>query len=280
VALVTDLNESCGNIVENLLLVRVSGMNSKRHGEIMRLLQDEGTISIADLAHKLGVSLETIRRDVKPMTDEGIIVKIHGAIGLPQHLGEAPFEIRMRENATAKRMIAQWVARTIRDGESIMLDTGTTTSFLARELLQHRNLTVVTNSSDIARTLATVNGNRVFMAGGELRSDSGAAFGVSAIEYVNRFSVAHSVISVGALDAVGGLTDYDLEEAEFARTVLSRGARSIAITDAAKFGKRGLVQVCGFGGFGELVTDQEPPADIMQALHAAGTIVNIVRKTS
>jgi len=255
-------------------------MNSKRHGEIMRLLQDEGTISIADLAHKLGVSLETIRRDVKPMTDEGIIVKIHGAIGLPQHLGEAPFEIRMRENATAKRMIAQWVARTIRDGESIMLDTGTTTSFLARELLQHRNLTVVTNSSDIARTLATVNGNRVFMAGGELRSDSGAAFGVSAIEYVNRFSVAHSVISVGALDAVGGLTDYDLEEAEFARTVLSRGARSIAITDAAKFGKRGLVQVCGFGGFGELVTDQEPPADIMQALHAAGTIVNIVGKNS
>ncbi|WP_271897600.1 DeoR/GlpR family DNA-binding transcription regulator [Candidatus Phyllobacterium onerii] len=251
-------------------------MNSKRHGEIKRLLQEEGTISIADLAQKLGVSLETIRRDVKPMTDEGIIVKIHGAIGLPQHLGEAPFEIRMRENAPAKRMIAQWVARTIQDGESIMLDTGTTTSFLARELLQHRNLTVVTNSSDIARTLATVNGNRVFMAGGELRRDSGAAFGVSAIEYVNRFSVAHSVISVGAMDAVGGLTDYDLEEAEFARTVLSRGTRSIAITDAAKFGKRGLVQVCGFGGFGELVTDQEPPTDIMQALHAAGTIVNIV----
>ena len=177
-------------------------MSSKRRGEIKRLLQDEGTISIADLAQKLGVSLETIRRDVKPMTDEGMIVKIHGAIGLPQHLGEAPFELRMRENAAAKRMIAQWVARTIQDGESIMLDTGTTTSFLAREFLQHRNLTVVTNSSDIARTLATVNGNRVFMAGGELRSDSGAAFGVSAIEFVSRFSVTHAVISVGAIDAI------------------------------------------------------------------------------
>lgn len=141
-------------------------MSSKRRGEITRLLQDEGTISIADLAQKLGVSLETIRRDVKPMTDTGAVTRVHGAIGLPQHLGEAPFELRMRENAGAKRLIAQWVARTIRNGESIMLDTGTTTSFLARELLQHRNLTVVTNSSDIARTLATVNGNRVFMAGG------------------------------------------------------------------------------------------------------------------
>src|SRR4030095_595153 len=109
--------------------------------------------------------------------------------------GEAPFELRMRENAGAKRLIAQWVARTIQNGESIMLDTGTTTSFPARELLQHRNLTVVTNSSDIARTLATVNGNKVFMAGGELRSDSGAAFGVSAIAVVRRLSVNHAVLT-------------------------------------------------------------------------------------
>jgi DeoR family glycerol-3-phosphate regulon repressor len=255
-------------------------MSSKRRGEIRRLLQDEGTISISDLAQKLGVSLETIRRDVKPMTDAGAVTRVHGAIGLPQHLGEAPFELRMRENAGPKRLIAQWVARTIQNGESIMLDTGTTTSFLARELLQHRNLTVVTNSSDIARTLATVNGNRVFMAGGELRSDSGAAFGVSAIEFVNRFSVAHAVISVGALDASGGITDYDLGEAEFARTVLSRGARSIAITDASKFGRRGLVQVCDLGGFDELVTDREPPDDILQALHAAGTAVTVASKHS
>jgi DeoR family transcriptional regulator, glycerol-3-phosphate regulon repressor len=253
-------------------------MSSKRRGEIRRLLQEEGTISIAELAQKLGVSLETIRRDVKPMTDAGAITRVHGAIGVPQHLGEAPFELRMRENAGAKRTIAEFVARTIQNGESIMLDTGTTTSFLARELLQHRNLTVVTNSSDIARTLATVNGNKVFMAGGELRSDSGAAFGVSANDFVSRFSVSHAVISVGAIDAAGGITDFDLEEAEFARTVLSRGARTIAITDATKFGKRGLVKVCDFGGIGELVTDQEPPDDILQALQAAGTRVTVASR--
>ena len=250
-------------------------MSSKRRGEIRRLLQEEGTISISDLALKLGVSLETIRRDVKPMTDAGMVTRVHGAVGLPEHVGEAPFEMRMRENARAKRVIAQWVAATIRNGESIMLDTGTTTSFLARELLQHRNLTVVTNSSDIARTLATVNGNKVFMAGGELRSDSGAAFGVSAIEFVSRFSVTHAVISVGALDAPGGITDYDLEEAEFARTVLSRGARTLAITDASKFGRRGLVQVCDFDSIDELVTDRDPPDDILQALYAAGTTVTV-----
>ena len=128
----------------------------------------------------------------------------------------------MREESRGQAAIARRVAATIQDGESVMLDTGTTTSFLAREMLGHRRLTVVTNSSDIARTLATVNGNKVYMAGGELRSDNGAAFGVSAIEFVSRFTVDHAVISIGAVDAAGGLMDYNLEEAEFARMVLSR----------------------------------------------------------
>ena len=170
--------------------------HSKRHGEILRVLQDEGTVTIASLAQRLGVSLETVRRDVKPLTRNGAVVKMHGAISLPSIVGEAPFDKRMREQADAKRAIARAMATTIRDGDSVMLDTGTTTSYLARELLGHRQLTVVTNSSDIARTLATVNGNRVYMAGGELRSDSGAAFGASAIEFVSRFAVAHAAAVV------------------------------------------------------------------------------------
>jgi DeoR family glycerol-3-phosphate regulon repressor len=249
---------------------------SRRHAEILRMLREEGAVSIADLATRLGVSLETVRRDVKPLADDGSLVRMHGAVGLAGQGGEAPFERRMRENAAAKRAIARHVAAGISDGESVMLDTGTTTSFLARELLGHRRLTVVTNSSDIARTLATVNGNRVYMAGGELRSDSGAAFGVSALEFISRFSVDHAVISVGAVDAEG-LMDYDLEESEFARTVLSRGSRRVAVTDHTKFGRRGLVRVCAFDGVSALVTDRQPRPDISAALAAAGTRLDVAR---
>ncbi|MER8441807.1 DeoR/GlpR family DNA-binding transcription regulator [Mesorhizobium sp. M1066] len=253
---------------------------SKRHGEILRLLQEEGTVTIASLADRLGVSLETVRRDVKPLTGDGSVLKMHGAIGLPSMIGEAPFERRMRENADAKRVIARMVAATIRDGESIMLDTGTTTSFLARELLGHRRLTVVTNSSDIARTLATINGNKVYMAGGELRSDSGAAFGASAIDFVSRFSVSHAIISTGGVDAVMGVMDFDLDEAEFARMVLSRGQRSLVITDHSKFGRPGLVQVCGFDSFSELATDRSPPHDLAAALAQAGARLSIAGEES
>ena len=128
--------------------------HSKRHSDILRLLQQDGTVSIADLARELDVSLETVRRDIKPLTTSGAVVKMHGAVALASSVGEAPFEKRMRENSDAKKAIAMAVAATIRDGDSIMLDTGTTTSYLARELLGHRQLTVVTNSSDIARTVA------------------------------------------------------------------------------------------------------------------------------
>lgn len=244
---------------------------SKRHTEIMRLLSDEGTVTIADLAARLGVSLETVRRDVRPLTENGTVLKIHGAVGLAGQVGEAPFQRRMRENADAKRRIAREMARFIQDGDSVMLDTGTTTSFVARELLGHRRLTVVTNSSDIARTLATVNGNKVYMAGGELRSDSGAAFGVSAIEFISKFSVAHAIISAGAIDAEAGVMDFDLEEAEFARMMLSRGEQSYVVTDHTKFGRRGLVQVAGFNAVGHLVTDLEADPIIAEALDARGT---------
>lgn len=248
---------------------------SKRHRDIIRHLQQDGTVLISDLAARFGVSLETIRRDLKPMADAGEIVRMHGAVALPSRTTEAPFERRLEENAAAKKAIGRRLAQSIRDGDSLMLDTGTTTSLLARELLGHRRLTVITNSSDIARTLATINGNKVYMAGGELRSDNGAAFGSTAIDFLARFSVLHAVVSVGAVSAASGIMDYELEEAELARMVLSRGTRRIAVTDHSKFGREGLVSVGPFSTLTDIVTDRTPPPDIDMALANAGVDVTI-----
>lgn len=237
---------------------------SKRHYEILRILREHGTCTIIDLSQRLSVSLETIRRDVKPLARSGEILKMHGAVALPYQLGEAPFERRMRENAAAKRAIARQAASHIQDGDSVMMDTGTTTSLLARELLKKRGLTIVTNSSDIARTLATVNGDTVFMAGGELHGDNGAAFGASAIEFIQRFKVRHAIISIGAVDVETGMMDYRLEEAEFARMVLSRGDRAMIISDHSKFGRSGLVKVCEYSDVDILITDKQPEPEFAE----------------
>jgi DeoR family glycerol-3-phosphate regulon repressor len=108
-----------------------------------------------------------------------------------------------------------------------------------------------------------------------LRSDNGAAFGVSAIDFVSHFNVTHSVISAGAVDAVGGIMDFDLEEAEFARMVISRGRRSVAVTDHSKFGRQGLVKVCGFSEITEIVTEQAPPTDVAEALDRGSVLLTL-----
>lgn len=243
---------------------------TRRQREIIRHARATGSVRINDLAADMGVSLETIRRDIRPLVEGGELVKWHGAVGLAAAMTEAPFERRMRENEAEKRQVARHVAGMISDGDSVMMDTGTTTSILARELVARRGLTIVTNSSDVARTLATVNANRVYMAGGELHGDNGAAFGRSAIEFIANFKVRFAVISISAIDAEMGLMDYSLAEAEFARAVLGCGQQRLVISDHSKFARTALVKVCDFADIDMLVSDQKPPIAIADAIEQAG----------
>ncbi len=254
--------------------------HSKRNAQILRLVREEGTCTIAGLAGQLGVSLETIRRDVRPLTEAGELLRMHGAVALPHLVREAPFERRMRENAEAKRRVAGQVIGHVVDGDTVMLDTGTTTSFVARELLKRSGLTVVTNSSDVAHTLATANGNTVYMAGGELNSDNGAAFGRSVLEFISRFKVRLAIISISAIDAEIGPMDYTLREAEIARSVLASGEMKIIATDHTKFGQSALVKVCDFEDVDLLITDQAPPKGLSDALRLAGVETEIAGRVN
>ena len=250
---------------------------TKRHESMMDVVRQFGTIKVADVAKTLGVSEETIRRDARPLEERGDIVKLHGALTLPHYVGEAPLERRMRENSDAKRAIAKAAAELVEDGDSLIIDAGTTTSVFAQELRNKRRLTVVTNSSDIARTLATVNGNIVYMAGGELMGDSGAAFGPSAIEFISRFKVRHTFISIGAIDRKLGPMDAVLAEAQFANRALSCAEHRVLLTDSSKFGRSALVKVCGFEDLSKLVTDVRPDTDMMEQLTRANVAVMVAQ---
>lgn len=253
-----------------------SHKTSRRHIAILEQIQHQGSATVTDLAMTLGVSEETIRRDAKQLEIKGQVLKLHGALALPHLAGEAPFERRMRENSTAKRAIARRAVQCVEDGDSLMIDTGTTTSIFAQELRSKRNLTIVTNSSDIARTLATVNGNIVYMAGGALKGDNGAAFGPPAVEFFSRFRVKHAFISIGALDAKDGPMDADLSEAEIAHVALSRADHRVILSDSSKFGKSALVKVCEFSEINRLITDSQPDANLSAVLDKAGVTINIV----
>jgi DeoR family transcriptional regulator, glycerol-3-phosphate regulon repressor len=253
-----------------------SHKTSKRIITILDHLLHHGTATVSELAVSLSVSEETIRRDAKLLESKGQVLKLHGSLALPHLAGEAPFERRLRENSDAKRAIAKRAIQFVEDGDSIMIDTGTTTSIFAQELRAKRNLTIVTNSSDIARTLATVNGNTVYMAGGELKGDNGAAFGPTAVAFFSKFRVKHAFISIGAIHAQDGPMDADLSESELAHMAISRADHSVILSDSSKFGKTALVKMCEFSEIDRLITDATPDATLIGVLETAGVTINIV----
>jgi DeoR family transcriptional regulator, glycerol-3-phosphate regulon repressor len=242
-----------------------------RHAKIIATLRQHGSLSIAELAALLDVSDETIRRDATPLEDNGEVLKLHGALALPHNMGEATFERRMREAAPAKLAIARAAVQMVRDGDSLIIDTGTTTTFFARELRQRRNLTIVTNSTENARILAGVPGNKVYLAGGELEADSGAAYGQAATEFASRFHVKHGFFSIGGFDARQGPMNATVLEADFMATALRCSTHRVILADSSKFENKAFIKVCSYADIEVIVTEKSPTAEFFAALNASNT---------
>jgi DeoR family transcriptional regulator, glycerol-3-phosphate regulon repressor len=243
----------------------------ERHAQIVAALRQHGSLSVSQLAEQLKVSEETIRRDARPLEENGEVLKLHGALALPHNMVEATFERRMRENAQAKLVIARAAAQMVRDGDSMIIDTGTTTTFFARELRKRRSLTVITNSTEIARTLVDVPGNKVMLAGGIMNADSGASFGPATVDYIARFRVKHAFLSVAALDTVMGPMVETVEEAEFAEMAVSRATHRVILADATKFDHQSFARVCRYGNVEVIVTEQSPSPEFFATLKEHGT---------
>ena len=239
----------------------------KRQNDILAAVKARGACSIVELAEQLMVSDETIRRNIKPLVQQGLVDKVHGGIVLNQSLEpELPFERRMSEHIEEKKLISSLVAELIKDGDSIMLDTGSTTAYVARALSQQRHLSVVTNCTEIARTLGRGSSNRVHICGGALRPDDWATFGSAAINFVRQFQVSYAILSIGAVTENGEFMDYHLEEAEFSRAVIQQARTTIVVADHTKFGSQNFVKVCDFENVDMVVSDRLPPDNIMTRL--------------
>lgn len=230
----------------------------KRHDRqerLLRAVEAERSCIIGDLAQRLGVSEETVRRDVKELEAQGKLHKLHGAVRLPDNAFETPFDVRVGEQAEVKNAIALAAAPLIEDNCSIFIDSGSTSLHVARALRGHRQLSVITNAIDVARELCSVNNNRLFLAGGEFDHDYRAAFGSEAHDFLARFTPDVAVLSIGAIDAERGLMDFHAGEANVKRMVARLAKTVILVADRSKLGRRGLVQTCGYEALTHFVTD-------------------------
>ncbi|OIQ73741.1 glycerol-3-phosphate regulon repressor [mine drainage metagenome] len=242
---------------------------TQREVDILRILNDTGSGRIIDISRRLNVTEETIRRNVRRLEAQGVVTKVHGGVQLKDWSPEATFAQRLTENPDAKRKIARKVAAMVGNGASLFLDVGTTTAYVAQALRSHQNLMVVTNSLSVAQTLAMINSNRVFMAGGELRSHDGGAFGAEALAFVGQFRVSFAILSAAALTADAGFLLHDLREAEFSREIIRCAERSMMAVDATKFGRSAPIRIAGPETIDTLITDAMPPPATAQMLAAA-----------
>lgn len=242
-------------------------LNSRQEQLVERLRRDR-MLSITALAEALQVSTETIRRDVRSLAAKGVVVKQHGNVLWPENRDDEPLQRRMAANMGGKKRIAQAIAREIKDGESLLIDSGSTTMYVAEALRGHRNLTVVTISAPIAQMLAPGEGNRVFLAGGEVRADDCAAYGPACLAYLGQFSAETAIISAAAISREFGIMDHHMCEVEVCRILVERAERVIVAADHSKFSAKGLIAACPLAEIDLIVTDAAPPPDLAGAFES------------
>lgn len=244
----------------------------ERRRRVVALVREHRRVSVEFLSELLGLSRETIRRDLTDLAERGELVKYHGGASFPEHRGEGSFEARLLENTAQKRAIARRAAALFSEGDSLFVDTGTTTRFFAEELAQRTGLTVITNNAVIAHAVSGQGRNDAFLIGGQYRADASECLGPLVLDQIDCFRPGHAVITVGAM-GMDGISDFSLEEAAVAKAMIDRAKCLTVIADTTKLGRSAMFPICPLGRVHRLVTGKLSSREFLQALRAAGTEV-------
>jgi len=250
--------------------------SSDRLRQIVVAVRDTGRRSVAELVELTGASDMTIRRDLEALAEQGLLERYRGgARSLLLRGEEPPYALRAQEGVEAKRRLAAEVAELIADGESVVLDSGTTCLEVAR-ILMHRRVTVMPLSLHAANVLTGGTQLKLLLPGGEPRPGELALTGplTEASLAALRFDTA--VIGCCGLTAMHGLTAYDLADAAIKRAAIASAGRVVAVAEGAKLSRTALAFVVPAAALTAVVTEESAPQEETDALAAAGVTVRKV----
>ena len=233
-----------------------NGANSRRDG-IWELLKERGNVSVSELSGIFATSEVTIRNDLSEMERLGLLRRVHGgAVSTKKAYYEMSLNDRMDVNKDEKMRIAKACAGIVRDGDTLMIDSGTTTRYLARELSELGNLTVVTNALLIAQELVYNRSVNVILLGGNFDPQFQYAYGNDAITQLHKYRADKTIISTDGIGAVHGLTTYHHHELDVSRLMIERSNEVIVVADHSKIGKEGFSNITGISSIDILVTNK------------------------
>jgi DeoR family glycerol-3-phosphate regulon repressor len=244
------------------------------------LLLDEvrarGSVSVEALSDQFGVTLQTVRRDVKLLSDAGLLARFHGGVRMPSSTVEnIAYRQRQQLNEGGKQRIAKSVARAVPNGCSLIINIGTTTEAIARELLHHKGLRVITNNLNVAAILSDNPDCEVIVAGGVVRSRDRGIVGEVTVDFIKQFKVDIGLIGISGIEADGTLRDFDYREVNVARAIIEHSREVWLAADHSKFNRPAMVELARLSQIDNLFTDAHPPAPFPALLNDAGVQLTI-----
>ncbi|MGR3868268.1 DeoR/GlpR family DNA-binding transcription regulator [Streptomyces graminifolii] len=251
--------------------------NADRHGAIAQAVREAGRITVQELADLTGASEMTIRRDLDTLAAQGVLERVRGGARTLLLRGEEPpFALRAHEGVEAKRRIAAGVSALIADGETVLLDSGTTCLEIAH-LLRRRPVTVMPLSLQAVHVFGETPGPATLMVpGGQPRAAEGALTGPLTLASLAALRFDTAVIGCCGLSAAQGLTAYDLDDAAVKKAAIAVARRIVVATDSTKLGHTAYAHVGPSTLLHTVVTDSAAPADEIAALEDTGTVVKAV----
>lgn len=256
-------------------------LKTKRQKEIIEILKQKGVVEIKDLCRLFSVVEMTLRRDLDELIEAGkdSIVRTHGGAMLSETnmLLEAPFDIRDMRNQKEKEEIARVASSMIREGQKILLDSGTTTYSLAKQLDNSRKLMVVTNAINIATELNMRTNISVIPVGGALRKNTYSCTGYFAETMIKQIKVDIAFIGVGGISETGKLSSGSIVEVGVKRAMLEAGKRTVVLADSSKIGHEDFALITNIKNVDLLITDSKAPNKIINRYKKMGVKIKIAK---
>lgn len=226
-----------------------------RLDDLMQMAREEGRIVAEDAAARLGVTVQTIRRDLLKLAETGRLTRVHGGAVLPSGTANIGYDDRRGLLSAEKAAIAAACAAAIPDNAAIFMNIGTTTEAVARALLGHKNILVVTNNMNVANILVANPDCEIVVAGGQLRRTDGGLVGALANRIVEQFKFDFAVIGCSAIDADGDLLDFDIMEVGVSQTALTRTRKTLLVADHSKFARSAPARIASLADIDSFFTD-------------------------
>ncbi|RYG72412.1 DeoR/GlpR transcriptional regulator [Lentibacillus lipolyticus] len=246
---------------------------TNRRDFIMKAVQEEGKVDINDLSDELNVSAMTIRRDLVQLEEDGKLIRTHGGAVLPKPLiTETPFSTKQSKQTEQKKLIAKKTLPLIKAGQTIILDSGTTTLELARLLAPRDDITVITNDIKIAAELIDSQ-LKVLVAGGELQNNVGALYGPQTHQFLKNIHVDTFFLGAHAIDMEAGITSPTFEKSLIKQLMIEAAETTWLVADSSKFEQKAFSKVCDFDQLSGFVTDEDISDDRNEQLSSRIKII-------